>query len=224
MDILIADDHNVVIAGLKGALERAFDDASFSLAHDSAEVFRLLTEKSDHDLALVDLKMPGMDGFEFLSQLCTEFPALKVAVISGVDDPSSIKKAIALGALGFIPKSVTEETLINAVRLVLRGDIYLPTHILKTSNENNDNQVIPESAIDVKNAYEVLTERQRQIMLLLGEGRSNKDIARQLDLSENTIKVHVSGVLRALNLRNRTQAGVIGEKMRRIISLNESSE
>lgn len=222
MDILIADDHNVVIAGLKGALERAFDDARFTLAHDSADVFRLLSEKSDHDLALVDLKMPGMDGFEFLSKLCTDFPALKVAVISGVEDPSSIKKAISLGALGFIPKSVTEETLINAVRLVLRGDTYLPTQVLKASDDNS--HVIPDSAVDVKNAYQVLTERQRQIMLVLGEGRSNKDIARQFDLSENTIKVHVSGILRALNLRNRTQAGVIGEKMRRIISLNESSE
>lgn len=222
MDILIADDHNVVIAGLKGALEQAFDGACFSLASDSTEVFRLLAEKSDHDLALVDLNMPGMDGFEFLGRLCTEFPALKVGVISGIEDPHSIKKAIALGALGFIPKSVTEETLINAVRLMLRGDIYLPTHVLKTGNGNNDNQVIPDSAIDVKHAYETLTERQRQITLLLGEGQSNKDIARQLDLSENTIKVHVSGVLRALNLRNRTQVGVIGEKMRRIISLNKS--
>lgn len=224
MDILIADDHNVVIAGLKGALERAFDNARFSLAHDSAEVFRLLAEKSDHDLALVDLKMPGMDGFEFLNQLCSEYPSLKVAVISGVEDPSCIKKAISLGVLGFIPKSVTEETLINAVRLVLRGDIYLPTHVLKNNDEDNNNQVIPDSAVDVKNAYEVLTGRQRQITMLLGEGRSNKDIARRLDLSENTIKVHVSGILRALNLRNRTQVGVIGEKMRRITSANEFSE
>jgi len=223
MDILIADDHNVVISGLMGALERSFDGASFSVAHDSAEVFRLLNQKSDYDLALVDLKMPGMDGFDFLRRLFAEFPALKVAVISGVDDPCSIKKAIALGAGGFIPKSVSEETLINAVRLVLRGDIYLPTHVLKADSESNSDQVIPDSAIDVKNAYQLLTERQREIMLLLGEGRSNKDIARHLDLSENTIKVHVSGILRALNLRNRTQAGVIGEKMRRIISLNEPS-
>lgn len=224
MDILIADDHNVVISGLRGALERAFDGASFSLAHDSAEVFKLLTEKSDYDLALVDLKMPGLDGFEFLRQLCSGFPALKVAVISGIEDPYSIRKAIALGALGFIPKSVTEETLISAVRLVLRGDVYLPPLLLKATDENKAGQVIPDSAIDVKHAYQVLTARQQQIMLLLGEGRSNKDIARQLDLSENTIKVHVSGILRALNLQNRTQVGVIGEKMRCIISLNEAAE
>ena len=221
MDILIADDHNVVISGLMGALEQAFGNASFSLAHDSAEVFRLLNQKSDYDLALVDLNMPGMDGFEFLRKLCSQFPALKVAVISGIDDSGSIKKAIALGAGGFIPKSVSEDTLINAIRLVLRGDVYLPTHVLKAEIEGSDDQVIPESAIDVKNAYQVLTERQRQIMLLLGEGRSNKDIARKLDLSENTIKVHVSGILRALNLRNRTQAGVIGEKMKHISSFNE---
>jgi len=224
MDILIADDHNVVISGLMGALERAFDGASFSLAHDSAEVFRLLGHKSDYDLALVDLNMPGMDGFKFLRQLCSEFPVLKVAVISGVEDSGSIKKAIALGAGGFIPKSVSEDTLINAVRLVLRGDVYLPTHVLNAEIDAGDDQAIPESAIDVKNAYQVLTERQREIMLLLGEGMSNKDIARRLDLSENTIKVHVSGILRALNLRNRTQAGVIGEKMRRINSLSESCD
>ena len=116
MDILIADDHNVVISGLMGALERSFDGASFSVAHDSAEVFRLLNQKSDYDLALVDLKMPGMDGFDFLRRLFAEFPALKVAVISGVDDPCSIKKAIALGG-GF-----TERASKNKITVIRAAD------------------------------------------------------------------------------------------------------
>ena len=223
MDILIADDHNLVISGLMGALENAFGNTSFSLAHDSAEVFRLLAHKHDYDIALVDLKMPGMDGFAFLRQLCNDYPELTVAVISGSDDAATIKKSIAMGVSGFIPKSVPEETLVNAVRLMLRGDVYLPTHVLVSEESGAvlEPQIPP---IDLQNAYEVLTERQREILLLLGDGQSNKEIARHLDLSENTIKVHVSGILRALNLRNRTQAGVIGEKFKHISSLDESSE
>jgi DNA-binding NarL/FixJ family response regulator len=212
MDILIADDHDLVISGLIGALESAFNNASFSLAHDAAEVFRLLTQKRDYDIALVDLKMPGMDGFAFLQQLCDQYPELTVAVISGSDDSATIKKAISMGVSGFIPKSVSQDTLVNAVALMLRGDIFLPTHILTREASN-----LPEDApppVDLQNAYEVLTDRQREILLLLGDGQSNKEIARQLELSENTIKVHVSGILRALNLRNRTQAGVIGEKFK----------
>lgn len=223
MDILIADDHNLVISGLMGALENAFGNASFSLAHDSAEVFRLLAHKRDYDIALVDLKMPGMDGFTFLQQLCDEYPELTVAVISGSDDSATIKKAIALGVSGFIPKSVSEETLVNAVRLILRGDVYLPTHVL-AGEENTPEPDAQLPSVDLQNAYEILTERQREILLLLGEGQSNKEIARHLNLSENTIKVHVSGILRALNLRNRTQAGVIGEKFKHVSALNESSE
>lgn len=224
MDFLIADDHNVVIAGLKGALAEAFEGANFSLAHDPKDVFDLLASKADYDLALVDLKMPGMDSFEFLGRLCRDFKGLKVVVISGLDDPETIKKAIALGAVGFIPKSVSEETLVNAVRLVLRGDTYLPPHLLSVAIEPEIDEGALEIPVDLQHAYEVLTERQKEILLLLGEGRSNKDIARRLDLSENTIKVHVSGVLRALNLNNRTQAGVIGEKMRHIQASQEAGE
>jgi len=224
MDFLIADDHNVVISGLKGALGQAFTGATFSLAHGSEEVFKLLEEKQDYDLALVDLKMPGMDSFEFLKKLCSEFKNIKVAVISGLDDPATIKKALALGAAGFIPKSVSEETLVNAVRLILRGDTYLPPHLLSVAVEDEADNNMLDLPVDLQNAFEVLTERQKEILLLLGEGRSNKDIARCLNLSENTIKVHVSGVLRALNLSNRTQAGVIGEKMRHLRSLQATSE
>jgi len=223
MDFLIADDHNVVISGLKGVLGQAFTESTFSLAHGSDEVFKLLEEKQDYDLALVDLKMPGMDSFEFLKKLCSEFKNIKVAVISGLDDPATIKKSLALGAVGFIPKSVSEETLISAIRLILRGDTYLPPHLLSVAAEDEAEKNILDLPIDLQNAFKVLTERQKEILLLLGEGRSNKDIARCLDLSENTIKVHVSGVLRALNLSNRTQAGVIGEKMRHLRSLQETA-
>lgn len=224
MDFLIADDHNVVISGLKGALAEVFTNANFSLAHGPEEVFRLLESKWDYDLALVDLKMPGMDSFEFLERLCRDFKGLKVAVISGLDDPVTIKKAIALGAVGFIPKSVSEDTLVNAVRLILQGDTYLPPHLLSVAIGD----VIDEGALaipdDLQHVFDALTERQKEILLLLGEGRSNKDIARCLGLSENTIKVHVSGVLRALNLSNRTQAGVLGEKMRHVKSLQGAGQ
>ena len=224
MDFLLADDHNVVISGLQSALAQAFPEANFSLAHCPEEVFRLLGECASYDLALVDLKMPGMDSFEFLHQLCNQFQELKVAVISGLDDPGTIKKALTLGAVGFIPKSVSEETLVNAVRLILRGDTYLPPHLLNPANEDRRDKSSLERPCDLQNAFDLLTERQREILLLLGEGRSNKDIARCLELSENTVKVHVSGVLRALSLSNRTQAGVIGEKLRQIRSQNESDE
>ena len=224
MDILIADDHNLVISGLMGALESAFENASFSLAHDAAEVFYLLTQKSNYDIALVDLKMPGMEGFVFLRRLCDDYPALTVAVISGSDDPATIKKVISLGASGFIPKSVSEETLVNAVSLILRGDVYLPTHVLKNAEQTCADEQTPELPVDLQNTYEALTERQREILLLLGDGRSNKEIARRLDLSENTVKVHVSSILRTLNLRNRTQAGVIGEKIKQIRAINDPSE
>jgi len=208
--ILIADDHALVRGGIVSALQRLYPDARIYEACSAGEALQCASQlPRELDLALVDLFMPDMDGFEFLRQLCDEHPSLPVAVLSASDDEDHVRKALAIGAAGFISKSVAEHEFANALNIVSAGGTYPPAGqrrpapaSLRPTGGGTDGQTSGE-----------LTSRQREILKLLGQGKSNKQIARELDLSENTVKVHVSAILRALKLENRTQAGLLAGKI-----------
>lgn len=213
MRILIVDDHAFVCAGLRSALLAEMPAAEVHIADHGDKALQLLATNTV-DMAIVDLFMPGAGGgFDFIQMLCESYPTLPVVILSASENMAHIRKCIDYGAAGFVPKSAPKETLFEAIAATLRGERFLPETIRET---------IPEMArifneIDIGLDYnaiaDLLTNRQMDILHFVAEGRSNKEIAKKLTLSENTVKVHVSAILRALGLKNRTQIGVLGQRL-----------
>ncbi len=209
--VIIVDDHQLIRAGLADTLRLAYADIKILEAENSATAMGLLAG-NEVDLAIIDLYIPGEKNFSFVRTLCDTYPALTVVVLSGSENPADIRKCIDLGASGYIPKSTPRQQLLAALEEVLAGKIYLPdviTHIMPATISSNG--VAPGLTLEQVTAS--LTPRQREILKLLARGQSNKQIARNCQLSENTIKVHVSAILRALGLSNRTQAGVLMQQL-----------
>ena len=211
MLILLADDHELVREGLKHTLTGLSPDVTFLEASTATEVVDTLLQHTDINLLLLDLVMPGSNGFQLLKQICDSNPDLPVVVLSAADDPAQMRKALDVGASGFISKSGNAEVMLSALHLILAGGIYVPPDMLKPYPDTDPGaqQIVAESAGATDPRTSALTARQRQVLEKLGQGKSNKQIARELDLSENTVKIHVTGVLRALGVDNRTQAAVI---------------
>lgn len=221
MHILIVDDHAFVCVGLKATLLDGLNDIQVSTASDGPAALNILANESI-DLAIIDLFMPGGDGgFDFISIVCETYPILPVIVLSASESIAHIRKCLDIGAMGFITKSAPKEILFKAVSTVLAGDVYMPEILLRSRLDLSETS--DEFQADADGVTEVLTERQLDILQCISKGLSNKLIARELHLSENTIKVHVSAILRALGLSNRTQAGLIGQKLA-IIKDSQSAE
>lgn len=211
MKILIADDHRLVIEAVKVKLAELGPDVEFrtalrveDLQHEAAD---------DLDLALIDLTMPGADGYSHIAELRERLPALPIIVLSGVEDPDVMRAAIDLGALGFIPKAYSPDVMLSAVRLVLAGGVFVPQMML--SGMSHQPPGPPPGAADAGDRSPsldqlrgLLTERQIDVLRLLSQGKPNKLIARDLGISEGTVKIHLAAIFRALDVRNRTEAVV----------------
>jgi DNA-binding NarL/FixJ family response regulator len=205
--ILLIDDHVLFREGLKFLL-RSLDDAlEVDEAGNCAQALGHAAAGS-YDLVLLDLKMPGVAGLDALAALREALPDAPLVVLSGEDTAGVVRAAIECGAMGFIPKSSTPEVLVHALRLVLARGVYLPPMVLDAA---------PVSAAPGANADQVvlpgLTPRQMDILRFVIQGKSNKVIARELDISEGTVKSHLSSVLHALGTRNRTEAVYAAAKL-----------
>ncbi|WP_296557301.1 response regulator transcription factor [Pigmentiphaga sp.] len=213
MKILIADDHRLVIEAVKVKLAELGPDVEFRMA---LKVEDLRREASDDlDLALIDLTMPGAEGYSHIAELRERLPALPIIVLSGVEDPDVMRAAIDLGALGFIPKAYSPDVMLSAVRLVLAGGVFVPQMML--SGMSHQPSGAPLAAADAAGGARstsldqlrgLLTERQVDVLRLLSQGKPNKLIARDLGISEGTVKIHLAAIFRALDVRNRTEAVV----------------
>jgi DNA-binding NarL/FixJ family response regulator len=195
--VLIADDHPLV----RDALARTVHELDAAVqVHEAGDLDALLRLAVDGgaDLALVDLNMPGMDGVEGVRRLREAAPTLPIVVASGQEDPATIRAVLAAGAVGFIPKSERSEVLLGALRLVQSGGTYVPARML-------DPAAAPPPH-DLKSTD--LTPRQLDVLHCLLRGEPNKMIARELGLTEGTVKIHIAAILRALHARNRTEAVV----------------
>ena len=211
MHALIVDDHAVVCVGLKATLLDGLSDIKVSTASDGAKALDILLNDSI-DLAVIDLFMPGGDGgFDFIDTVCQTYPKLPIIVLSASENPAHIRKCLDIGAKGFVTKSAPKEILFTAITKVLAGDRYIPSALLTAQGDGGRGNSDLQASAD--NVTQLLTERQLEILALISKGLSNKLIARELFLSENTVKVHVSAILRALSLSNRTQAGLVGQKL-----------
>ena len=197
MKILVADDHPLVRDALARTVRRADADADVHEAQDFASA-RAVCAAVEPDFALVDLNMPGMDALEGVRALHALHPGMALVVASGQDDPPTIRAVLAAGARGFFPKSSPSELLLQAIRLVQAGGIYVPARVLDD---------VRDGAIATPVRGE-LTPRQLAVLQRLLRGDPNKVIARELALTEGTVKIHIAAILRALHARNRTEAVV----------------
>ena len=221
MHTLIVDDHAFVCVGLKATLLDGLSDIKVSTASDGAKALDILLNDSI-DLAVIDLFMPGGDGgFDFIDTVCQTYPKLPIIVLSASENPAHIRKCLDIVAKGFVTKSAPKEILFTAITKVLAGDRYIPSALLTAQGDGGRGNSDLQASAD--NVTQLLTERQLEILALISKGLSNKLIARELFLSENTVKVHVSAILRALSLSNRTQAGLVGQKLE-IIKVAQLSE
>jgi DNA-binding NarL/FixJ family response regulator len=193
MKILTVDDHPLILEALRQVLPELHDKVQLITATDRDETLRLARAHPDCALILLDLAVPGAQGMDLLVELREDHAALPVVVLSATADPATVLEAIDSGAMGYIPKSYTPKAMLDALRQVLQGQVHLPPGISPDAP--------PKPGADLG-----LSPRQFQVLRLLVQGMPNKLICRKLNLAEGTVKVHVSAVLRALNVRTRTQA------------------
>jgi DNA-binding NarL/FixJ family response regulator len=200
MDVLIIDDHPLFRAGIATLVAGIAEGARLIELTSCEEALEWLSANPSPAVVLLDLKLPGMDGMTGLSVLRDASPATPLVVLSATEDAGQVRRALAAGAMGYIPKSSDSAVIAHAIRLVLAGGVYLPVNVMDDAVEAGG-EALP-AADEI-----VLTRRQREVLELLAHGQSNKEIASALDLAENTVRVHVAAILRSLDARNRTEAG-----------------
>jgi DNA-binding NarL/FixJ family response regulator len=212
--ILVVDDHPLILEALRHVLRQLDGSVSIHDARGADEGRRLVAEHPDAGLLLLDLSLPGIDGFSFLAELRGASPALPVVVLSGSDRREDILRSIDLGAMGFIPKTSSNQVMLQALRLVLSGGVYLPPVALASREPGEATTMAPEAPTRRASARELgLTARQAQVLHLILQGKPNKVICRELGLAEGTVKIHVAAILRALNVSTRTQAVIEASRL-----------
>ncbi len=212
MKILVVDDHPLVLEALAQLLPQLDPAVEVRGAANSAEACTVLDNEPDVDLVLLDLALPGVRGLDFLGDLKLDYPGVPVVVLSATHDQATVMAALGAGAHGFIPKTADGTMLLDAVRRVLDGGVGLVPDA--TPMPDGDGVRMDSRALG-------LTARQTDVLKLLVQGKPNKLICRDLKLSEGTVKVHVSAILKALHVHSRTEA--IAALARRGISVDTLS-
>ena len=211
MKILVIDDHPMVrdaMAQLVAQLDAAVEVLE---AADCMTGLALAAANPDVDLVLLDLNLPGLQGIPALDRFRSEQPTAPIVVVSALRDRETVFEAIQSGAMGFIPKSASRETVLTALRLILSGSVYVPP---EAAIEGDAAETLPQSSGRVRTAADLgLTPRQGQVLALVMKGWSNKDIGRELGLAERTVKFHVTAVLTALRVTTRTQAVIAATRL-----------
>jgi DNA-binding NarL/FixJ family response regulator len=207
MKILVVDDHVLIREALRGVLRDLKGEAAVIIdAPDSRRAMRQLEQNPDIELILLDLGLPDRDGIDLLVELCQHYPTTSVVVLSAQLDRDRVLKALDLGALGFIPKSAEREVMLGAFKLIFSGGVYVPPEILDRRQPPAAEARPAQPKRRVSAADLGLTGRQMEVLTLMMHGKSNKAICRTLNLAEATVKLHVSAILRALRVANRTEA------------------
>ena len=221
MKVLLVDDHPLILSALQAVIQGLGDDVTVVGAASGRQARQILREGSDFELILLDLQLGDVDGFELLVELRANYPALPVVIVSASDRTSDVIRAVDLGAMGFVPKRASNATLFEALNLVMQGGIYVPPMTLgsEPGEGKPEGDTVPSYLAIVREQSEAadapapstlaaigLTPRQTDVLGLLLQGKPNKLIARELNLSVETVKDHVAAVLRALYVTSRTQA------------------
>ncbi|WP_119460383.1 response regulator transcription factor [Rhodospirillaceae bacterium SYSU D60014] len=200
--IVIADDHPLFRDALRQAIAEMLPGAEIAEAGSLDDVQMTLEATPETDLLLLDLNMPGMQGFSGLLFLRTQFPAVPIAIISANEEPQVMRRAFAFGAAGYVPKSAGPDKIRAALAAVLAGETWLPPGVGPEMCETDK-----EAGLATRLAS--LTPQQIRVLMMLSQGRLNKQIAYELSVSEATVKAHVSAILQKLRVENRTQAVIL---------------
>jgi DNA-binding NarL/FixJ family response regulator len=204
--IVVADDHPLFRGALRQALGALLPRARVLEATGLDDLSALLERERDLDLILLDLTMPGVQGFSGLIYLRAQHPAVPVVIVSGTDEPVTIRRAMEFGASGFVPKSLEIERIGEALATVLDGGTWVPADIDLSGAEDKE-------TADLVRRLATLTPQQVRVLMMLSEGLLNKQIAYELGVSEATVKAHVSAILQKLGVDSRTQAVIVAAKI-----------
>lgn len=203
--VLIADDHPLFRDALRQVVMATLPQHAVSEA-STFEGAMAAAAGDQLDLILLDIGMPGMNGFAGLISLRNNVPATPVVVVSADESRETVSQAMTLGASGFIPKSLEREHMIAAVRMVLNGEVFVPA-------QGDAPSALGGEECRFREGYAALTQQQRKVLEMLVAGKSNKVIAYELDVTESTVKAHVSAILRKLRVHSRTQAVLNASRM-----------
>ncbi len=204
--IVIADDHPLFRGALRQAVSHAIDGADVSEVGSLEALTEALATGGDADLVLLDLTMPGVQGFSGLLFLRADHPEIPVIVVSANDDPAVIRRCIEFGALGFLPKTADVTQMGEAIRSVLDGGVWTPPGVDLSAP-------VDAEIADMVRRMSTLTPQQVRVLMMLSEGLLNKQIAYELGVSEATVKAHVSAILTKLDVDSRTQAVIAASKI-----------
>lgn len=206
MRLLFADDHPMFLDAVREHLNRAFPDIEIQAASNLDEVTVKLANgggSGEYDLVVLDFSMPGMDGAEGVRQLRDKFPDLAIAVTSGVARTRDVKTVLDLGAHGYLPKTLTGSAYAGALRVIAEGGTYVPVETM---------QALAAEAADRKVNTEGLTPREIEVLEGIADGKPNKQIARDLDIHEVTVKLHARSIFKKIGVQNRSQAAVVARE------------
>ena len=202
MKILVVDDHELVRDGLMQTLHDLEDEVVCVGAADADAALQAL-QTQDYDLLLLDLMLPGINGMAFLGVLRKRFPALPVVILSALDDPDTVARAMRSGAAGFVPKCSSSEDLLSALRQVLAGASFVPQRLQDAQGGRS-----------LGERYDI-TAGQMRVLELVSQGKTNREIGNLLGLTEGTVKGHVSAIFKALKVSNRSQALLVANGKKR---------
>jgi DNA-binding NarL/FixJ family response regulator len=205
LSFVIADDHPMVRDALASALRSAFASATVTFAGTLAEAQAALSAAPETDLLILDLDMPGMQGLAGLGALRSAFPTIPVAIVSATTNPTAMRQAIEMGAAGFIPKLAPSERFLEIIRAILDGVIWLPPEARDQALALDDREIAAKAAR--------LTPQQHRVLVLMAEGKPNKLIAFEMQITEPTVKAHVTEILRKLGATSRTQAVIAAQRL-----------
>jgi DNA-binding NarL/FixJ family response regulator len=207
--MLLADDHPLFREGVKPVLHKLDPDLDIIEAIDYPSAFAAMHRAGEVDLALIDLHMPGMSGMDGVIRFRAAFPEIPLVVLSASELAEDIQRLLAAGALGYVTKSSPSEVILGALRLVLAGGVYIPPSVLDQHSGADSDPARPGP----------LTARQVEVLRELAKGQSNKQIAKALEVTEGTVKIHLAAIFRILKVNNRTEAVLVAQKM----GLNETA-
>lgn len=217
MRVLIADDHALFLRGLEMILKDHNPNMELVTAKNYSEIFSIIQKDKNFQLVLTDLAMPGAQWLDAVKYIHKTLPDTPIIILSAVFEKEVVQKSIEYGAAGYISKTSSNAVIIGAVNLVLSGGVYIPPELLNDTHQNEFDLLKQIESLpnvqDVKENAKILSPRQVDVIRLISKGKSNKQIAYELGLTEGTVKLHVTAILKLLNVYNRTGAVVEASKL-----------